>query len=216
MMESWNIGLGSATVIKRLVLAFFASVFWIGRIDVTFLSEHVSFRGWGFDTAPKEYRKELLVHDAHHHPYLERLGCMYMMRYKHGKYFCNDAGVAWRNLFVMALMPWLMKYRTSNEKKNKQNKQLKLAKYYQWLHDKSIKDSVTTVATTAFLGEYSEQKARMDNEQLNNNSPKVMEDTSTTSVSVFENIRLQREYSCSKRTFWRNVDSDEVDTKASF
>jgi len=71
----------------------------------------VRFKDFGFDAAAVNYRKELLVHDAHRHPFLERLGAMYLMRLKHGKNFSSDAGACWRNMFVVALMPWLIKYR---------------------------------------------------------------------------------------------------------
>lgn len=54
---------------------------------------------------------DLLTHEAHRHPYLERLGAMYMMKLRHGEYFGKKAGTSWRLLFVFALMPWLRKYR---------------------------------------------------------------------------------------------------------
>lgn len=57
-------------------------------------------------------RKEILLHEAHRHPYLEQLGYLYLMqlRYKDGK-FATRSCSAWRLVFVMALMPWLHKFR---------------------------------------------------------------------------------------------------------
>jgi hypothetical protein len=63
------------------------------------------------DTYPIAFRKDLLVHEAHRHPYLERLGVMYMLKLKYGKAFATRAGSCWRLLFVMAFMPWLRRYR---------------------------------------------------------------------------------------------------------
>jgi hypothetical protein len=36
---------------------------------------------------------------------------MYLMKLAHGEKFSNPAGACWRNLFVLALMPWLKRYR---------------------------------------------------------------------------------------------------------
>ena len=53
----------------------------------------------------------LSVHEAHRHPYLDIIGSIYLMRLGHGNQFISNAGSAWRRLFVLALMPWLQKYR---------------------------------------------------------------------------------------------------------
>lgn len=58
-----------------------------------------------------------VVHEAHRHPLIDRLGSIYMLRLKYKHDFCSDAGCAWRRLFVLALMPWLMKYRQKYEAK---------------------------------------------------------------------------------------------------
>ena len=50
----------------------------------------------------------------HRHPYIERLGLMYMYKIKYGDRFAKKSGSIWRLLFVFALMPWLRKYRISN------------------------------------------------------------------------------------------------------
>ena len=114
-MECWHIGLGAGVLASRLSQFVLASAFWIGRIDSSFLHEDVHIFGYRFDTAPINFRKDILVHEAHRHPYIDRLGTMYLMRLKHGSSFCTDAGCAWRRLFVLALMPWLMKYRKKKE-----------------------------------------------------------------------------------------------------
>jgi hypothetical protein len=40
-----------------------------------------------------------------------RLGTMYMMKLAHGEAFSCPAGACWRNLFVVALMPWMKRHR---------------------------------------------------------------------------------------------------------
>jgi hypothetical protein len=64
------------------------------------------------DNWPTVTRKEILIHEAHRHPYLEQLGYLYLMqlRYKDGR-FATRSCSAWRLVFVAALMPWLHKFR---------------------------------------------------------------------------------------------------------
>jgi hypothetical protein len=72
--------------------------------------------GYSFDYVPTHFVKDLLVHEAHRHPYIERLAQIYLMKLRH-KAFVSDAGAAWRQLIVVTLFPWLTKYRLFNEER---------------------------------------------------------------------------------------------------
>lgn len=55
------------------------------------------------DRWPFLFRKDLLQHEAHRHPYLERIGVMYMMKLRYGERFGREANTSWRLLFVFAV-----------------------------------------------------------------------------------------------------------------
>lgn len=111
--ECWYIGTGLLVVISRLITFMVAGVLWLGRIDVEFLHPDVKVAGSGLDAIPVAYRRDLLVHEAHLHPYIERLGGMYLLRLRDGDEFGSVAGTTWRCLFATALMPWLVKYKVN-------------------------------------------------------------------------------------------------------
>ena len=110
-MECWQLGVGGGALLSRLGQFLFAASFWIGRIDVVFLDEDVSLFGYSFDYVPINYRTELVVHEVHKHPWINRLGGMFLMRIKHGQDFSSVAGAKWRLLFTLSLFPWLARYR---------------------------------------------------------------------------------------------------------
>ena len=65
-----------------------------------------------FDSFPVAFRQDLLVHEAHRHPYMERLSTMYMLKLRFPD-FDTRAGSYWRLLFVLTLMPWMRQYRSA-------------------------------------------------------------------------------------------------------
>lgn len=54
------------------------------------------------------------MHEAHSHPYIERLGAMYLLRLRDGDQFGSIAGTTWRSLFVSGLMPWIVKHKVNS------------------------------------------------------------------------------------------------------
>jgi hypothetical protein len=117
-LECWFIGIGGIVLaVCRVTQFLLASAFWVGRIDEPFLAENVALLGFKFDYVPLSYIKELLVHEAHRHPYLERLSMLYLMRLRYKSFASSDACGAWRQLFVVTLLPWLMTYRVNEEQR---------------------------------------------------------------------------------------------------
>jgi hypothetical protein len=120
-LEWWYVALGGAIILGRVLQYLLAAVFWVGRCDVPFLHPDVQLFGYSFDYIPTHFTKDLLVHEAHRHPYIERLAQLYLMKLRHGT-FVSDAGAAWRQLAVLALFPWLSKHRVLNKEKFDQAK----------------------------------------------------------------------------------------------
>ena len=50
-----------------------AAILFIGRVDIPFLSEQACYLGpFELDAYPLIFKKDVLAHEAHRHPYLER------------------------------------------------------------------------------------------------------------------------------------------------
>jgi len=63
------------------------------------------------DHFPYAFRRDLLAHEAHRHPYIELFGQLCLLKIRCGKAFGSRAHASWRLLFVVTLMPWLKQYR---------------------------------------------------------------------------------------------------------
>jgi hypothetical protein len=105
-------------LLMRTVIILLLAIFYIGRIDTPFLANEVDkfdfmSNAAYLNKAPVYYRKDLLLHEAHRHPYIERLGALFLLKLNCGDRFGTRGGSAWRLLFVLTLMPWLKKYRAS-------------------------------------------------------------------------------------------------------
>lgn len=112
IMDCWNLAFSAMFIVARLGKVFLSMAVNIGRVDTPFLSKEVTKLGpHNLDGFPVCYRRDLLSHDAHRHPYLERLGLLYLLKLRLGPKFATRAGGAWRILLVLTLMPWLRRYR---------------------------------------------------------------------------------------------------------
>jgi len=100
-------------VVLRMVKLICAAALEVGRIDKPFFAEGVGTIGglMRLDRYPDIFRQDILSHEAHLHPYIERLGKMYLMKLRHGQAFATKTGSCWRLLFVVALMPWMRSFR---------------------------------------------------------------------------------------------------------
>jgi hypothetical protein len=112
VLECWNLGLSSGFMLIRIVRLVLTSLFYVGRMDTPLLAEGVGvIFNSPLDSYPMAFRRDLIIHEAHRHPWIERLGTMYMMKLQHGHNFGSRGGAAWRTVLVLALFPWLRKHR---------------------------------------------------------------------------------------------------------
>jgi len=107
-LEAVDFSLSIFTSATRVVTLTFTSILYVGRVDTPLLSPNISK---SFDPMPHTFIKDILLHDAHRHPYISLLGTLYLSKLKYGTKFINQPGSAWRLLFVFALFPWVSKYR---------------------------------------------------------------------------------------------------------
>ena len=108
---SW-IGTSIFFVATRVAKLIVAAALQAGRVDVPFLADGVGkFGPVHLDRFPMIFRTDILQHEAHRHPYIERLCKIYLMKIRDGREFLNAAGTTWRVIFVLSLMPWLRQHR---------------------------------------------------------------------------------------------------------
>ena len=67
------------------------------------------------DGLPFAFKRDLLSHEAHRHPYLELFGAICLVKLSCGGGFGSRANSSLRLLAVLTLMPWLKKYRSRIE-----------------------------------------------------------------------------------------------------
>lgn len=63
------------------------------------------------DGLPFAFKRDLLAHEAHRHPYLELFGLICLLKLRCGDEFGRRGNASWRLLATLTLMPWLKKYR---------------------------------------------------------------------------------------------------------
>jgi len=108
-LEAWNLGLGYGYMAIRAIKLIVVSVLSIARFDIQVLSSQINTLGpLEIDDHPTIFRRDLLAHEAHRHPYLEILGILYVKSLQDIN-FGSRAHSAWRRLFVLALLPWMNK-----------------------------------------------------------------------------------------------------------
>ena len=113
--ECWHVAVMSGFALIRAIKLIIVIMIYLGRVDRPILADGVGdFGALKMDKYPRIFMQDLMSIEAHRHPYIERLGMMYMMKLKHGKKFACKAGSHWRLLFVFALMPHLRKNRILN------------------------------------------------------------------------------------------------------
>jgi len=122
-----NFAISTATVLIRMGKLILLACLYVGRIDTPFVADKVGEYGNGIiklEGYNQWFVADLLAVEAHRHPYIETLGKIYLMKLKHGRKFMNSTGGKWRELFVIAMMPWLHKYRTKAKEGNKEEEEV--------------------------------------------------------------------------------------------
>jgi hypothetical protein len=115
-LEWANFALSAGFIVVRMIKLLYVAVTSVGRIDIPFLAPGLGRIGpLELDNFPTIHTRDVLLHEAHRHPYIELLGTMYLMKIRYTKHFGNMYGSFWRLMFVHALMPWLHRYRVTVE-----------------------------------------------------------------------------------------------------
>jgi hypothetical protein len=76
MLECWHIGVAGG--LTRTILIGRRLLDWLHRCP--FLSDDVRIFDYRFDITPSNYRKDVLVHEAHRHPYIQHLAATHLMK----------------------------------------------------------------------------------------------------------------------------------------
>lgn len=108
--ECWSVPLGLGMFANRIFKIIVLSCLFLGRADTKLIARSASYPAL-VDVTDLPFQVDILVHEAHRHPYIERLCLLYLLKLYHGRNFASRAGSSWRLLFVLALMPWLRGYR---------------------------------------------------------------------------------------------------------
>ena len=112
VLEVWNIALTLGFVLIRSIKLILVSILYIARIDTPFLATGVGrFGPLELDSVSIAFEKDLLIHEAHRHMFIERFGLLCLLKLHAGNDFGTRAGSSWRLLYVLITMPWLRKYR---------------------------------------------------------------------------------------------------------
>ena len=115
LWEAAWIALSVLFVASRAIKLTIVAALQIGRIDIPFLADGVGVYGsFQLDRFPDIFRQDILAHEAHNHPFIERLSKIYLLKMHCGNDFANDAGTGWRLIFVLSLFPWLRQHRVNN------------------------------------------------------------------------------------------------------
>lgn len=111
LLETWSVGFSVGYIIARAITIILVCSVYIGRIDTPLLAPNANRLGKiEIDGYPHALTQDILTHEAHRHCYIERLGVLYMLKYRFGSSFATRAGSCWRLIFTVALMPWMRPY----------------------------------------------------------------------------------------------------------